>query len=121
MSRACIGSDERTDGTMAVGAGAEKKGTDKLRMVAGPDGQLLEDELGVTESGRKRNWVEGQNGKVDLVAFLRSAPHINARQHCDKHAVNNSPLAAATAIRPSPGCLSESHRPPRDRSLHLRP
>lgn len=46
MSRACIGSDERTDGWMAGGAGAEKKGTDKLAVVAGPDGQLLEDELG---------------------------------------------------------------------------
>jgi hypothetical protein len=32
-----------------------------------------QEKLGFTESGQKRNWVEGQKGKVDQQSFLKTA------------------------------------------------
>jgi hypothetical protein len=39
------------------------------------------DELRVTESGRKRNCVGGQKGKVDQELFLKTRANINDHQH----------------------------------------
>jgi len=39
------------------------------------------DELGVTESDRKRNCVGGRKGKVDQELFLKTRANINDHQH----------------------------------------
>jgi len=64
------------------------------------------DELGVTESGRKRNWVEGQKGKVDQDSFLKTARRgKRASTEQQQHPITvtqASSLARHTRIRTTP-------------------
>jgi hypothetical protein len=56
------------------GAGKSGAGRCRVLSVVERNDRRVEDgrytyKLGVTESGRKRNWVEGQKGKVDQTRF----------------------------------------------------
>jgi len=49
---------------------------------------MAEQEFAVTEPGRKRNWVEGQKGKVDQDSFLK-CPQDKRASTEQQHHINN--------------------------------